>query len=241
MFELTERRRLSDLIAHRIREFIIDNGLKPGDRLPTELEMAQQFGVSRVSIREATKALGFLGILEATPRRGTTVGQVDLGRVTQFLELHPSLRDASPQQLIDSRHIVELGMLPALMERMRQDPAIYEKLNAFLRTFDSADDLSDWLHLDRKFHQQMLDASGLSPLFLFHEVLAVFFNRIQDGIRDPASRQELLAELPGKAASHQLIIDLLRDGKLEAAEMELKAHISSYHHRMVLNGCSQLS
>ena len=42
-------------MAGRIKQLIIENGLKPGDRLPTELEMADRFGVSRVSVREATK------------------------------------------------------------------------------------------------------------------------------------------------------------------------------------------
>lgn len=237
MFELTERRRLSDLIAHRIREYILENKLGPGDRLPTEIELARQFGVSRVSIREATKALGFLGILEAMPRRGTTVGQVNLGRITQFLELHPSMRDASPEQLIDSRLIVELGVLPALIERMQNDPTVYDRLNNHLKSFEAIESLSEWLETDRDFHCLMLDESQLTPLFLFREVLAVFFNRIEEGIQNPASLAELQAELPAKAQSHQRIIDLLREGKLAEAEMELKDHISSYRHRLVLNGC----
>ena len=62
--ETVKRQNLSDVIAGRIKNFIITNQLKPGDRLPTEHEMATQFGVSRVSVREATKALGFIGVLD---------------------------------------------------------------------------------------------------------------------------------------------------------------------------------
>ena len=54
--ETVKRQNLSEVIAGRIKHFIITNQLKPGDRLPTEHEMAPQFGVSRVSVREATKA-----------------------------------------------------------------------------------------------------------------------------------------------------------------------------------------
>ena len=235
IFELTERKRLSDLVANRIREYIIYHDLKPGDRLPTELEMAQQFGVSRVSIREATKALGFLGFLEATPRRGTTVGQIDLRRVTQFLELHPSLRYATARQLIDARLVLDVGMLPHLQKQMQQDPAIYEALNEFLKSFSSADGLSEWLDLDREFHSRLIDASGLPPLFLFHEMLAVFFARIQELARDPQIRDRLLSQLPEKEADHQQVIDYLRDGNLEAAREELTRHISQYHETLENN------
>jgi DNA-binding FadR family transcriptional regulator len=228
MFQLTERRRVSDQVANHIREYIIHHQLKPGDRLPTELEMAEQFGCSRVSIREATKALGFLGFLEATPRRGTTVGQIDLHRVTQFLELHPSLSGATARQLVEARHVLDLGMLPYLLDRMRKDPAIYDQLNSFLKTFNSAVGLRQWLELDRQFHSRLMDASGLTPLFLFHEMLAVFFARIQQLARNPKIRERLLAQVEAKQADHQRIIDYLRSGDLDAAQQELKQHISGY-------------
>ena len=77
------RQPLSEMVAHKIKEMIIDQSLKPGDRLPTEHEMAQRFGVSRVSVREATKALAFLGIIHSAPRRGKTLGEVDMQQVTE--------------------------------------------------------------------------------------------------------------------------------------------------------------
>jgi len=224
----TERRRLSDVVATRIREYVIQNQLQRGDRLPTELELAQQFGVSRVSIREATKALGFLGFLEATPRRGTTVGQVNLRRVIQFLELHPSLRNATGQQLVDSRLVIELGMLPYLHDRIQHDAGIYRELNEAATAFDTVDELADWLDLERQFHGQMVDASGLAPLFLFHELVAVFFSRIQQQTRHAEVVEKLNSQLTEKSAGHRRVLDHLKDGRLDAAQQELKAHISSY-------------
>ena len=93
MGELVKRKKLSDQVVDRIKSFIVDNGLKPGDRLPTEHAFADRFGVSRISVREATKALEFLGILDAAPRRGLSVGHVDMGRVTQYLGFHFAIND----------------------------------------------------------------------------------------------------------------------------------------------------
>jgi DNA-binding FadR family transcriptional regulator len=94
MPEAIERRNLSEVVADRIRQYIMDNRLKPGDRLPTEQELSDRFGVSRVSTREATKALGFLGIIDAAPRRGLVVGRVDMKRVTNYLSFHLAISDS---------------------------------------------------------------------------------------------------------------------------------------------------
>ena len=68
---------------------------------------ADRFGISRLSLREATKALEFLGIVEAKPGRGLSVGQTDLERMTGYLEFHPALQDADPVELIGARVVIE--------------------------------------------------------------------------------------------------------------------------------------
>ena len=77
MLQTIERLRLSDMVADRIRGYIQENSLQPGDRLPTEYQFAERLGVSRLAVREATKALEVLGIVDASPRRGLTVGALD--------------------------------------------------------------------------------------------------------------------------------------------------------------------
>ena len=67
---IAERRILSEQVAEKIKDYIVDHALRAGDRLPTEFQLAERFGVSRVSIREATKALGFLGIIRRHPVAG---------------------------------------------------------------------------------------------------------------------------------------------------------------------------
>jgi len=51
--------------------------MKPGDQLPPERELAQQFGVSRTAVREAVKALREKGLVEAYPGRGTFITDGD--------------------------------------------------------------------------------------------------------------------------------------------------------------------
>ena len=61
MLESVARPKIRDGIAEQLRSYISSANLQPGDRLPTETQLAQKFGVSRLSLREATKALEYLG------------------------------------------------------------------------------------------------------------------------------------------------------------------------------------
>src|SRR4051794_33973968 len=118
MLHTVQRSKLRDVVAIRLKSYIAEENLRTGDRLPTETELAEKFGVSRLSLREATKSLEFLGIVEARPGRGLTVGRVDMQRVVEYLGFHPALHDVEPQVLIDTRAVIETGVLPYVARRM---------------------------------------------------------------------------------------------------------------------------
>ena len=60
-------------LVRRITDAIIDGDLKPGDKIPTETEFSEHLGIGRNSVREATKILVFLGVLEIRRSEGTFV------------------------------------------------------------------------------------------------------------------------------------------------------------------------
>jgi len=65
--------RLYEQIVEQVEQAILKGELKPGDQLPAERELAEQFGVSRTAVREAVKALREKGLVEAFSGRGTFV------------------------------------------------------------------------------------------------------------------------------------------------------------------------
>jgi len=218
------RRKIRDEVADRIKTFITADRLSPGDRLPTESELARRFGVSRLSVREATKALEFLGVVESKTGVGLTVGRLDMARVTDHLGFHPALWDASPQQLIDSRVVVETGVLPYVARRMATDGSIHASLTAIVDGLRSAHDVQTWIELDIRFHSTLLASSGLSPLAAFGELLDAFFRRFRESVRRAEWKQGI--------ASHQRIIDFLRAGDVDGATAELRRHIESHRRRI---------
>jgi DNA-binding FadR family transcriptional regulator len=223
MFETVRRPKIRDLVAQKLTAYIAGQRLKPGDRLPSENELAASFGISRLSLREATKALEFLGIVEAKPGRGLSVGQINLERMTGYLEFHPTLREAPPQELIGTRVVIETGALPYVLRRMRADPAIYPSLAAIIGRMRRASSLSARVELDIAFHRRLVEASGLAPLLSFSDLLAAFFRRFRESVGK--------ADWQAGIESHQRVIDALRAGQLAAARKELQQHIEWHQER----------
>lgn len=222
--QILRRPKVRDQAAEGIKQYIIARHLVPGDRLPTEQQLAETFGISRLSVREATKSLEFLGIVQSKTGVGLTVGRIDMGRVTKHLCFHPGILDADPVQLIDSRVILEIGVLPHVARRMKEDKLIEKRLRALVERFRSARDVKTWIAVDIEFHQSLLEASGLEPLVAFGDLLRIFFQRFRESVKK--------AEWKASIDSHLRIVDLLKEGDIPTATKELRRHIESHKERI---------
>lgn len=218
------RLKVRDQAAEEIKQYIVGHHLAPGDRLPTEQQLAEKLGISRLSVREATKSLEFLGIIEAKTGVGLTVGRIDMGRVTQHLGFHPGLLDADPIQLIDTRLILEVGVLPHVVKRMRKDEFIEHRLRALVDQFRLAKNVKSWIAIDIEFHQSLIEASGLEPLAAFGDLLRLFFQRFRESVKKAEWRESI--------ESHSRLVDFLTDGDVTTATKELRRHINSHKERL---------
>jgi GntR family transcriptional repressor for pyruvate dehydrogenase complex len=213
------RQRISDVLIGEIHDLIVKKQLSPGDRLPTEQEMADLFGVSRLAVREATKALGFLGIIESSPRRGLTVGTLGIERLISLVKVHPGSRNVTAEELIATRIVIETGALPYVMRRMAAEPQVYHRLRDTNEKMRASIRQEEWIRHDISFHNSLLNESGLHTLVAFAQLLEVFFRKFREDITDEEWRAGL--------KSHERIIDFLAKGSLVEAVDELSAHISS--------------
>ena len=223
MLKTIPRQKIRDVVVERLKDYITTGGLKPGDRLPNEATLAATFGVSRLTLREATKGLELFGIVESKAGVGLTVGQVNLERVTGHLGFHPALQNGSPSELVDTRIVIETGALPYTARRMAEDPSVYPSLRERVERFRGTRDVQGWIDLDIAFHRALLDASGLAPLVAFNDLLQIFFQKFRESVQK--------AEWEVGVESHQRIIDALRDGDVTLASEELHRHIACHKTR----------
>src|SRR2546427_8671551 len=110
--------RLYEQIVEQIEQSIVKGALKPGDQLPAERELAEQFGVSRTAVREAVKALREKGLVEAFSGRGTFVTNGTSQAMRQSLDLITRIGglDGSAQ-LAEVRAILEPEIAALAAER----------------------------------------------------------------------------------------------------------------------------
>ena len=105
---------------------------------------------------------------------------------------------------------------------MSDNRSIYERLDAINGGLRQGRDAALG-QSDIAFHRELIAASGLLPLAAFNEVLEVFFKRFRESIKK--------AEWAKGIESHQLIIDALRDGRVEERSL-LRVHIESHRDRL---------
>lgn len=218
------RPKVRDQVSESIKSYIVERNLVPGDRLPTEAQLAESLGISRLGVREATKALEFLGVVESKTGVGLTVGRLDMERLTRHLGFHAGLLDADPQQLIDSRVVIETGVLPHVARRMAEDSSIEQQLRGFAEQMGTARNLKASIALDIQFHRTLMEASGLQPLVAFGDLLEIFFQRFRTAIGK--------VDRSIGVANHLRLTDLLAAGRVEEAATESRRQIEENKERL---------
>ena len=97
---------------------LLSLGFKPGDKLPTEMELAQQLGVGRNSVREAIKMLSYLGVVEIRRGIGTYVAETMPPSVVNPLILGLVFEQKTSREIIELRLLIETAVAEMLMQKI---------------------------------------------------------------------------------------------------------------------------
>ena len=119
LFTPVDAGRAPSLIIDQIRQLIRDGKLNAGDRLPSERDLSERFGVSRVTVREALRGLEANGLvaIKVGARGGAFVTVPTAERLGETISDLLALSVLTPAELIEARQVFELGMIPVVCER----------------------------------------------------------------------------------------------------------------------------
>jgi GntR family transcriptional repressor for pyruvate dehydrogenase complex len=209
------RRRLYEQIAQQLLSHIRTSGLRPGDRLPPERELAAKLGVSRASLAQALVALEILGVLNVRHGSGAViVSLISDHQVVEALRAHASrLPD-----IIEARAALEvkLASLAASRRTSADLAAIDDALTGMAADIDAG---GRGIEGDEAFHAAVT-AAGHSPL------LERLMQEISDLIAE--TRVESLGQ-PGRPAQslagHRAIAEAIRARDAVAAASAMEEHI----------------
>lgn len=211
------RPRLYERIVQRIHGLVIDEGLRPGDRLPTERDLAKALGVSRASVSQALVALEVVGFVDV--RHGDGIFLTSKAQNPALIEEFRAHRDRLPA-IIEARFALEVQLARLAAERRTENDlrALYEALDVMEAEVDSGHRGAAG---DERFHVA-LTAAGHS------ELLARFMAEIAELVRE--TRLESLGQ-PGRGkrslADHRRIAEAVRKGEGDLAAQLMGKHLSS--------------
>ena len=199
-----------------LKNYLRENGYRSGEKIPTEMELAAHFNVSRSRIREATTTLCLQGILDKKARRGTVIRSMDPESAGSDLLFRFSLDNVDPADYLEARKVIERAVMPLTVRRIT--PVMLRQLENLTEKMEDPGTSPEEADLaDRDFHLLLLKACGNRTLQVFGRVLQALF-------REEFRRQYRLPGLVrAAAAEHRKLVTALKNSD-EAEAVELIAN-----------------
>jgi DNA-binding FadR family transcriptional regulator len=225
--------RIVDRIAGEIRMGL----LKPGERLPSERDLARRLEVGRSSVREAIAALQLHGVVETRPGSGSFVAADAVERVQALVGPGNGAlalpHDASPSALLEARALLEPAVAGLAARRGRPDPYAEELLARMDRATEGAAP-AEWNEGDRLFHRQIAAMTDNPVLLaLADHIAAAMDEPLWQRLRDESVAVPGRAQL--HAAEHRMIYEAIVDGDADTAAFYATQHIQRVRRYMTLD------
>jgi GntR family transcriptional regulator, transcriptional repressor for pyruvate dehydrogenase complex len=219
--------RLADTVVTEIENQILDGALRPGDRIPSERQLAQDFGVSRPSIREAIQKLVAKGLLVTRHGGGTTVtDKLDAPFVDPWQDMvkdHPMLH----RDILEVREMLE-GQAAELAAQRATDVDL-ARLDQAFEVLDQAyasKDLEASITADVAFHQAVAEASH--NVFIGHltaSLMRVIHEHVHNNLKHSHTRPAQWEHLRSQHRAIWKAIKANQAGKAGAAAKEHSIYI----------------
>lgn len=227
--------RASSAIADQIRGAILSGRLSEGERLPPERELAVQFGVSRVTVRDALRVLEAMGLVEIrVGSRGGAFVTVPTGSVVgQTMSDMMLMQALSQEDVVEARLVIELGTVTLACARATDEDL--ERLREIgERSREAAADRSYTRELSWDFHAAIADAAhnvavaGFTQSFRtslsMHPIRAREGRKgLERSIEEHARIYDAIARRDGATARREMALHLLRGTDLEQRRSHLLA------------------
>ena len=227
-----EAERLSDRLATRLAERIDSGAFKPGDRLPTEVQFAAAYGVSRTVVREAVHQLKSQGLVRSRQGSGVFVTAPPAHRALAF---DPKLLGSMEAvvQMVELRRVIE-GEMAALAAKRATRPQL-AALRRALAAIDAATDAGQLgVDEDLAFHRAIAEATG-NPQFL--RLLAVLEDYARDAMTVVKAYESMRDDFMEQVRSeHRAILAAITTGNEAAARRAAIRHHRNGEKRLVTSG-----
>ena len=224
-FTPIKSKRLYEEIVEQIKQLITKGRLKPGDRLLAERELAEQFQVSRASVREAIRTLEMLGVIDIRPGEGTFVRGTDSDDIIRPLAMFLAVERISLLDMFEMRRIFEtatagLAAERASLEELDQIGSALENMRERLNVMDP----EKGEEFDAAFHYAVAEATHNSLLTKLFKTVSEEFAKANS-----VARRQLYHDNVKNAQKiidqHSEILEAIRSRSPQAASEAMLVHL----------------
>lgn len=216
-FEAVRKNKVYEEVARQIERLILKK-LKPGDKLPSERELAEMLEVSRSSIRDAIRGLELMGLVEPRQGAGTIVREVSADTLVNPFANALKHKHAMVGELLDFRKMLEPALAAraathASSDEIAEMEEILQRQEAKLIAGETT------IAEDAEFHYAIALASGNSVVLKVLDIL-------MDLLRDTRARSLQVEGRPEKSlAGHRRILAAIKRQDAESAKSAMRRHI----------------
>ena len=210
--------RVFEDVARQIQRIVADGALSPGDRLPPERELAERFGVSRGSVRDAIRTLEIVGLVEARQGEGNVVADVSPESLAAPLASVLVRKRELIADLIDVRKILEPALAARAARRATEEEIasleeILRRQRAKMLRGEST------VEEDSEFHSVVAHAARNGVILKVLDVL-------MDLLRETRARTlQVEGRLQKSFAGHRRVLEAIRRRDPDAAERAVRRHL----------------
>jgi DNA-binding FadR family transcriptional regulator len=224
-FSVIETTNRSELVERQLRQFIMNNKLVPGNKLPSESELSSELGVSRTAIREGLKSLEAVGVINAQQGKGRFVSKFDSGAIADNLAFSLILDRPSLQEVLEIRKALETKFLSQAAVLLVDDD--FEALGQLVRRMSrKVKEPTTFLQEDMEFHRILFRKLNNRVLLNILEIFWKLFGQVEEGT------EHTVEQLTEAVNQHKAIVAALRKGNVSRVERLLEEHFRDAERRI---------
>lgn len=230
LFDSVRSEKAPQRIIGQIRSAILEGKLTPGDKLPTEQELTEHFGVSRQTLREALRSLEILGLLEirAGSGGGAFVCEVDLETAKENLANFLYFKNMSIGHISEIRKVLEPFAARLAVARMTEEELDELRgIHAQCELVLEEGRYEDLMVLGVSFHRIIANATHNPILILILEAIENLLTEMKRILRIDANFSNRFIQC------HEKVIEALAARDADLAEREMYADVFGVEEEMM--------
>ena len=222
--ERLENLTMADRVEAQLGKYFKDKGLKPGDSIPKEIEIAEALGVSRNVVREALSRFRMLGMVETKKKRGMIMAHPDvLSTLERVLDPY-LLSESARKEIFELRLVLEMGLADLLYARINEKEI--EGLSKIVEREAKSTTQKERVQCDIDFHARLYMIAGNDILRRFQKLLLPVFDF------EVSYESKLNGNVASGKVKHKDLVEVLKSGSPNDFRSAMYEHLKPHFDKL---------